>query len=138
MKAAFVVTDASFCHKTLAAGWAIWLQVSDEEIIKRSGLFKSQPRTSIEAERYAYFNGLSLAYSNGGRLIKAHSDCHGVIRASQTGDAKYRDAAKRYWPDAKVIHKNVRGHSKGNTPAEEINLWCDTEAKKLMRKQRDG
>lgn len=138
MTRATVITDASFCHKTKAAGWAVWIvfdtPIDGTKRLKRSGVFKAQPKTSSEAERFAMFNGLALAYNWGARRILVQSDCEGILRHDCP---IYQKAAKGYWPTAIVLFRHVKGHQCPNTDARSfVNNWCDYNAKRHMRAQR--
>ena len=133
---ATVITDASFCPRTRAGGWAAWININwpngTHERIKKSGLFHESPDNSTAAERWACYNGIWFAYNRGARSILAQTDCLSVVRRPFLNN----NPAALHWPEAQVSWRHVKGHTAGNTRREWVNNWCDSEAKKHMRKQR--
>ena len=63
---ATIMTDASLCGQTGAAGWAAWVK-SDTSTVSRtwSGALKVTPNSSAEAELFAIANGLLMAAKSG-------------------------------------------------------------------------
>lgn len=137
---ATVICDASFCPYTKAAGWAAWIVVNPigEPVfrIKRSGLFRTGPSNPTVAERLACFNGLWLAYVAGAREILVQNDCLDVIQRGENNEG-YADAMREHWPDAQVSWRHVKGHTTHEASRFYVNRWCDTEAKAIMKRQRN-
>ena len=135
---ATVITDASFCHHTRSGGWAAWVTINTfYELgaprvirIKRYGTFHKRPKNSTEAEVWAAYNGIWLAYANGATDILIQTDCTGAI------DRDHKGAAKKHWPDATVAWRHVKGHTDREEARFFVNRWCDEHAGKMMRKQR--
>jgi ribonuclease HI len=134
MRWATVITDASFCHVTRAAGYAFWIRSDSIDVpIKGWGTFKERPRNSFEAELWAAMNGVHTAKINGADAVLLQTDNTGVVDAVQ----KRTDPKVIYVIDGIVIvAKHVKGHTGGDTPARWCNNWCDIWAKKAMRGQR--
>lgn len=147
---ATVTADASFCPDTKAAGWAVWINVNWPDgrhmRIKKGGLFKERPPSSAWAEAQACWNGIFLAYGAGARDILVQNDCLSVVRGcggfGHTMVNAYKGARETYWPDAVLAWRWVKGHTGGKCPQGGdnrrffVNEWCDSEAKKYMRRQR--
>lgn len=138
---ATVITDASFCSVTKAGGWAAWIAYDDKRPKgQHSGMFRSRPPNSGVAELQAALNGLWLAYQNGARDILVQTDCTAIVHAVQGkgGYAEtYRLAKAEHFPQAAVRAKHVKGHSSTQDARSWCNRWCDAEAKKHMRAQRE-
>ena len=136
---ATVITDASFCHKTKAAGWAAWI-VSDSGRILKSGNFKRRPETPFQAEYWASCNGIHLAALNGATSVLLQTDCKGVIDAISKNKgviAKIRELH----PSLQIKTRHVKGHTSAKNPKTKgsryhVNRWCDEMARTEMRKQR--
>lgn len=143
---ATVIADASFCPRTRAAGWAAWVTINlpeqtDPLRIKQYGAFYQPPKSSREAELWAVWNGIWIAYNNGARDILAQTDCLDVVRNPSSGRAgmSYSQVRKRYWPEARVRFRHVKGHTDSSVftgPRFYVNRWCDRHAGLVMRKQR--
>lgn len=136
---ATVITDASFCPNSKAAGWAAWVTVNPPQgqvyRVKRSGNFHRKIRNATEAEKYAAFNGIWLAYQEGCRRILAQTDCLSVVQEGWR--AGYPYIAETHWPDAEIEWRHVKGHTRHEQARYFVNRWCDTEAKAMMNKQRN-
>jgi len=136
---ATVITDASFCNHTRAAGWAAWIAADHHERIQRSGVFQTSPPTSAVAELWAAYNGIAIAYQNGARRILIQSDCVIVATAlrkpnGKHGFAKFRD---EYLPGLENIeYRHVKGHTSLSGSRFYVNRWCDLNAKVHMKRQR--
>jgi ribonuclease HI len=138
---ATVIADASFCSQSKSGGWACWIAYDGGVKGKHSGLFRSNPADSSEAELNAVLNGLRLAYQNGARNILVQTDCLAIVHAVNGQNkfaAKYREAKIAHFPLACIRAKHVKGHTRTEDARSWCNRWCDTEAKKHMRRQRDG
>ncbi len=62
---ATVIADASYCPKTGAAGWAVWVRTDNHPVVKKSGTFKVRPMKPSQAELWAAYNGLHIAHMIG-------------------------------------------------------------------------
>lgn len=136
---ATVITDASFCSQTHAAGWAAWIAADHHERIKRSGVFQAKPQTSAMAELWAAYNGIAIAYQNGARRILIQSDCVIVATALKKPNGKHGFAMFRenYLPDlVDIEYRHVKGHTNHAGSRFYVNRWCDLEARKHMKGQR--
>lgn len=140
-----VITDASYCHKTKAGGWAAWINVNYENgehrRIQESGIFRFRARSSEHAEQMACMNGIFLAYQAGARRILVQTDCLSLVQSEGRGTGiknprDYTKAQSDHWPDAVLEWRHVKGHTAGEDRRSWVNNWCDREAKKHMRKQR--
>jgi ribonuclease HI len=137
---ATVIADASFCPETRAAGWAAWITLSNNlvfpERIKRFGAFHRLPEHSTQAEEWALYNGLWLAYQRGAREILAQTDCLTVIDKCLSNNAAFLTAKAAAFPDATVSFRHVKGHTNREEARFFVNRWCDANAKRIMIEQR--
>lgn len=146
MKSATVITDASFCDDTNAAGWAAWIRVDGiSKPIKRSGQFKSDVPTSFHAEMLACMNGLWIAKQYGAQAFLVQTDCLGVVnlfnrKPKGRGTKAFGQLGSHLKdigiPRAAVTARHVRGHTREPDARSFVNRWCDTEAKRHMRENR--
>jgi hypothetical protein len=137
MNRATVIADASFCPSTRAAGWATWithnflLDGAPRTVrVKRFGTFHKSPKNSVEAEVWAAYNGIWLAYNRGAFDILCQTDCMAAIQRDHT------TVRTKHWPEARVEFRHVKGHTAGEDARSWVNNWCDTHARKIMRQQR--
>ncbi len=142
MTRATVITDASFCSRTNAGGWAAWIAYDGGAKGRHSGMFRSRPANSGIAELQAVLNGIWFAYQNGARDILVQTDCMPIVHAVQgigkgTYVSMYREAKAVHFPLAAVRAKHVRGHTAKDDSRSWCNRWADSAAKKQMRKQRE-
>jgi ribonuclease HI len=143
-----VFTDASFCHKTLAAGYAIWMK-TDGATFRHAAPFKVAINSPAEAETAALANGIVWAAIKfnltKGDMLVAASDCMPAINAMNTVKKiknkliqsfvnKVND--ERYNRNFKLILKHVPAHRGYNNKRTSVNEWCDKSAKKIMRDER--
>lgn len=136
MTRATVNTDASFCPKTRAAGWAVWIAIDGGVKVKESGRFHRKPKSASEAEFWAMLNGAWLAAQNGATDLLIQGDCTGALRnMTRPSDARDRLFATIPHP-VKIRTKHVRAHKHTETARHWVNDWCDREAKRHMRTQR--
>lgn len=144
-----VIADASFCHRTRAGGWAVWINVNwpdgSHRRIKAHNRFKRRARSSAHAEQMACMNGIWAAYQAGAREILVQTDCLEVVQSqgrtnSRKSGGEYLAAAAELWPEAALTWKHVKGHNLANVDDRRtfVNDWCDKQAKIHMRAQRDG
>lgn len=138
---ATVITDASFCHKTKAAGWACWIS-ADNGKTKKGGKFHKCPRTSQEAEYWAALNGVALALQVGAVDILLQSDCLSVVNKLNRAAASSRvrtDLRKASFSLSRhtLRCRHVKGHQSSSAGARFfVNNWCDKHAKVHMNQQR--
>lgn len=129
-----VISDASFCPRTRAGGWATWININWPDgkhlRLKETGRFHKLPKNSTEAEGWAAYNGIWLAYHNGARDILVQTDCLAIVQRMEHPSFQ--------WPEACVRWRHVKGHNLGNVDDRRtwVNDWCDKQAKRNMRKQR--
>lgn len=136
---ATVITDASFCGKTKAGGWAAWIAYDKGAKGRHGGMFRSRPSNSGIAELHAALNGIWIAYQNGARDILVQTDCMSIVHAVKGvgGYAKhFRDARMKHFPQAVVRAKHVRGHTDKDDARSWCNRWADEHAKYWMKMQR--
>ena len=139
---ATVITDASFCPHTKSAGWAAWVTLNipgrPVERVKQYGAFQQRPKSSTEAELWAAWNGIWLAYRHGARHILCQTDCLAVVRNPSSGrrGMSYSEIKATHWPEAVVQFRHVKGHTNRDEPRFFVNRWCDEQAGRVMRKQR--
>lgn len=127
---ATVITDASYCPRTRAGGWAAWI-TSDEGRTQHAGCFKDLAKTPTEAELWAMLNGIWLAYEAGATEILVQSDCTGAVHLINS-----KCPETRLFKGVHIYARHVKGHTDIKEPRFYVNRWCDEEAKKHMRKQR--
>ena len=144
MISATVITDASFCHETRAAGWAAHVQVDTMSgPVRMSAAFRDTPANSAEAELLAAVNGLWLATQRGAEQFLLQTDCLAVVTIvngrSRKGLLRFRFAAacEAVGIDPMIVTaRHVRGHSGVLDARSHVNRWCDRHAKTAMRHQR--
>lgn len=139
---ATVISDASWCPETRAAGYACWV-VCNGDRVKDSGPIPFAPVSSNDAEIYALRRGVELAR----RQFKAdalllQSDCVGALhRFGLYGGQKKsrytpisRTAMKEHFlgEEFKVMCKHVKGHTSNPDARSYVNRWCDKEAGRYM------
>lgn len=131
---ATVITDASWCPKTKAGGWAAWISGISKPAIKKSGEFQTHPTTSNHGEILAALNGIAVAYQRGARGILLQSDCLGVQSAMDK--PIWKNARALHFPDAHVRYRHVKGHTSIGDARSYVNRWCDSEARTHMLSMR--
>ena len=136
-------TDASFNPEHHTAGYAFTI-VCDQFRIKKSGMFKTRPETSQQAEIMCIGNALSTLAAQPELptcdCLIVNTDCKGAMseithQATQLGKrvhGMYEKLSKKL--DNKHFQfKHVKAHTNVKDPRSIVNRWCDTEAKKWMR-----
>lgn len=144
MITATVITDASFCHETRAAGWAAHVRVDTiVNPVKMYAAFKNTPENSAEAELLAAVNGLWMATRRGAGRLLLQTDCISVVTIvngwSRRGPLRHKFAAacEAAGLDPRVVTaRHVKGHSGVMDARSHVNRWCDRHAKAAMRHQR--
>lgn len=135
---ATVITDASFCPETGAAGWAAWV-AHDKGKIKRFGAFKRPPKNSGQAELWAALNGVALAAKAGAIDVLLQTDCMEVVNLLNGNKHKVYQALALVGikETIKVSTFHVRGHTHSSWKGARfwVNRWCDGRAGAVMREQ---
>lgn len=133
---ATVIADASFCDKTMAAGWASYIKVDGQPAMKYFGNFKSQVLSNNEAEALATMNGIFFAAQAGATHILAQTDSIALTRKKKPTYLKDALANLRSQYNVVIEFRHVKGHSKIQDARSHCQRWCDKVAKKIMREQR--
>lgn len=133
---ATVNTDASFCPRTKAGGWAAWVAIDGGKKIKLSGKFHKRPKNSAEAELWAIFNGVFLAAQQGVTEVLVQSDCKIALEHLSRDSSQMRYFFRRLPGEVRIRTKHVNAHTDTATPRTWVNDWCDKMAKNHMREQR--
>lgn len=144
-----VFTDASFCHRTKAAGFAVWIK-TDRQTLRHAGAFKIDIAEAWEAETAALGNGICGAIIRldlqRGDIVVAASDCLRAIdiisgtgkrpgKAMKKVADHVRSEVEKRGIDLRLKH--VKAHQgKEAGPRHAVNEWCDGAAKAVMRKRR--
>lgn len=132
-------TDASYCHKRKAAGYAFWI-TSKEGRVKRAGKLR-KAETSFEAEAMAIANALHvfITLKLDCTYLIINTDCANVITA-----VKHRSPADVIKKISKLIDqtgikkyelRHVKAHSGKKDARSFVNEWCDKMAKYHMRRE---
>lgn len=140
-------TDASFCPITKSGGWAFYI-VCDSFKIKKSGNFKALCTDSLDAELRCIGNAITelLSLKEFPKLsyLYCNTDCKNAIRIINTRETELGEIIKANWDSlASALGVNtkkfrhVKAHSSVNDARSFVNEWCDKEAKKFMRSQRE-
>lgn len=144
---ATVISDASWCPETRAAGYACWV-VCNGDRIRDAGPIPFAPETSNDAEIYALRRGVELArQSFKASALLLQSDCVGALhRFGLYGGQKKsrytpisRTAMKDHFlgEEFKVMCKHVKGHTNNPDARSYVNRWCDKEAGRFMKMERN-
>lgn len=144
MTRATIITDASFCHRTKAAGWAAWVRIDGRpDPIKKYAEFRQPVESAQEAEMLAAINGLWLAAQHGATVALVQTDCLAVVHMLD-GKTKRKDLIHKFnraVGRAGVAHvqfsgRHVKGHTSTDDARSYVNRWCDNRAKTAMNGQR--
>lgn len=139
-------TDASFCGKTNAGGWAFYIR-HDKFFSKKAGKFKSKVKDSSEAETKCIANALTevLNQPNIGntRRIIINTDSKIAIRQIERQITEFglrahsllNQLVEKLKADSYEF-RHVRAHTGKNDKRSYVNEWCDKEAKSKMRAHR--
>lgn len=144
MSRATIITDASFCPRTKAAGWAAWVRIDGHpEPIKRYAEFRQPVENAQEAEMLAAINGLWLAAQHGVTVALVQTDCLAVVHMlnGQTKNEHLRRAFSGALAKAGVAGiarsgRHVKGHTQTADARSYVNRWCDERAKSAMARGR--
>lgn len=139
-------TDASFCPHTKVSSYAFYI-VCNKFKIKKAGLLRGEVRNPVTAESMAIGNALAalLKHKDLGQIyhIVINTDCtHAINNIECSGGLykqvrKLRDRVIKQHKPIKLVFKHVKAHNGAPDARSWVNEWCDTEAKKVMRKQRN-
>lgn len=132
---ATVITDASWCPRSGAGGWAAWITFDGGRRIKQGGAFHRAPANSSEAEMWASLNGVAIAGRNGATHVLLQTDCMDVVHKIKSRNKKAIYFSRKYGV-TNVYAKHVKGHTTHVEPRYYCNRWCDKTAKHHMRQQR--
>lgn len=136
-------TDASFCGKTKAGGYAFWIK-GEKLAIKSSGGFKEDLLNSSDAEMKCIINAIASVLKRKHLLncetIVINTDSKHCISAYKTPLRPLDITMQRYINQLKekvkaqnVILKHVKAHSGAKDSRRWVNEWCDENAKRHMR-----
>jgi hypothetical protein len=144
-------TDASFCPRTYAGGFAFQI-ICDSFRIRRSGIMKVRPISPTQAEimciANAMFQLMVLKNAPIAKLIVINTDCKFAIHQITNGGfckvgkraATYLYELKRnalaHGIEAKIEFRYVAAHTGVQDARSIINEWCDSEAKRHMYEKR--
>ena len=143
-----VITDASYCPETKAAGFGYWA-VSQRMRKYGGGPLRELPRNSQEAEMLAIVNAVIKACESGvaeaGDEILIQSDCLGALNTFEGKRTRVADWEQGIVDGLAVFgielnlffrYRHVKGHTNGATPRLWVNNLCDKHAKEGMRERR--
>lgn len=137
-------TDAGI-HPSGKGAYAFWIKM-DERTVKRSGVLKEIPIDSGQAEMMCIINAIHIAKKhrefftsdvvviNTDSLAAIHAftnQPHNVKQKYKTLRWAYIELTRGLKQD--ITFKHVKGHSKGDSPREYINNWCDKEVRKIYK-----
>ena len=144
-----IITDASYCAETKAAGYGYWV-VCDRGRKAGGGVIKRRVQTSVHSEMMACCNGLWIACMNGlvmrGDTVLIQTDCQPAIlglRDVRPSKCKHQQEIVAYFQklcqdnELEVRFKHVPGHTAGDDSRTYVNNVCDEQAKKHMRQMRN-
>ncbi len=149
-----IISDASYCPRTHAAGYGFWA-VSERGRHGGSGSFKAKLPGSLFAETCAIVNALFIATRLGiaaaGDRVLVQTDCQVAIRALEgkmkrrTINAKrnvlLRDAVERFNVFVRehaltIEFRYVQGHSRVQDQRSKAQRHADARARAGMEKAR--
>ena len=141
---ATIISDASYCHRSKAAGYGTWISADGIDRIRKAGIIAGSPANSTEAELKAVMIGMWYAYRVGVRVMLIQTDCLAVVevvnRSTTPGQAALRrtlkDAIEAHMPGVEISAKHVKGHTTNEDARSWVNRWCDYHAGIHMRDER--
>lgn len=149
-----VITDASYCSETGAAGYGYWV-VSERGRASGGGKFSYKAESSLDAEMKAIVNGIYIALREGiaqeGDRVLVQTDCQGAILFfEQVPRSKGRQ--KQYTSERRLVHRwfadlvynsrlrvdfrHVKGHTSAPGSRFYANRICDQLARSSMKEMR--
>lgn len=141
MKCLTVFSDASF-DRSGAAGYAFFVR-DEETIIKRAFTLRWKAGRSTEVELFAMCHAILHAIDNlshqPGDVIVAQSDCTHVLHCfkSQTTNEALSVLGAVGVAGLSLRFKHVKAHTGTEDRRSYVNRWCDIQARREMRKQRN-
>ena len=145
MKYVTIFSDASFDPTTGAAGIAFWVKDNEKTERASKGLTFTVS-SSGEAECFALGTAIKYALRefsvHPGDRISIQSDSMEALELLEgKRTAKFTiigDVLSEVEQSGVTLHtKHVKGHQGKISPRHAVNVWCDAEAKKAMRKCRN-
>jgi ribonuclease HI len=144
-----IITDASHCSDTLAAGYGYWIK-SSRGSNGGSGMFKVTVPDAMVAETMAIVNGIHLAIAldlaAAGDDILVQTDCQGAIHCLDRTMSKepretlmaVRNKFDRMREEYRlnVTFRHVKGHTRVQDSRSRAQRNADAKAKAAMRKKR--
>lgn len=139
-------TDASFCPHTKVGGFAFYI-VCNQFKIQKAGEFKTLPKNSTEAEVMCIGNAIATLMvqelpENINYIIINTDSLNGIHNITMGGGKIYgkvrklKNKIKRVSKANRLEFRHVKAHSGAQDARSWVNEWCDTEAKKYMRRAR--
>jgi len=146
-------TDASF-HPSLKYGaYAFWA-ICDDFKITKSGVFRSKCINSHDAEAKCIINALKvvlLAHKGISKIIVNTDSLNGIALLTNDKEhiKKYMGQNQVMWKHIRkafhetmkynknkveIEYRHVKAHSGVKDKRSYVNEWCDSEAKKQLRK----
>lgn len=131
-----VFTDASHCDLTNVSGWAVWIKYGSPAVTVRLSGVTDQAPGSNGAEVFAIRRALDYLERHrevlsGAKVIIQSDSSSAILKCEFAARTLKRHGAE------KVELRWVKGHQGARCPRSAVNTWCDKEARKLMRKERD-
>ncbi len=142
-----LITDASLCHETRAAGFG-WWAVSRRGRAYGGGPIHARPESSNAAELMAIVNGMHCALRRGilldGDALIVQTDSQAAIQAINGARtiAHHETAALerlRAYITAHALSiemRHVKGHTRTQDKRSYVNRVCDMHARSAMRRLR--
>ena len=149
-----IITDASFCSETKAAGYGFWVASERGKYVGGGEFDKRSPPNSTIAEKAAVIKGLEgalkrrLIHKNDRILIQ--SDCIAALKFFESAEVESLDYFKikddyeiaKWFISLKkslnldFVYKHVKGHTFNEGSRYYVNRVCDKKARSAMRRQR--
>ena len=145
-----IITDASHCHRTLAAGYGYWI-ASERGKFGGGNALRGHIATSTLAEMMSLVNAVYIAVAKGIVLKSDHillqNDCEAALHALDGSRKKLSNKERKVRKSLYKL-KNEVGftlsfrHVKGHTGLAEAryvtNELCDRRAKAGLQKAREA
>lgn len=126
-------TDASYCSKTDAMGWAFWAKYTlDGRTMTKRASGNGVAKNCTEAEVIALYHlsdWIRGELDVTDKVIVIQSDCVYALDKFKTEELMQAGATH-------VKLKHVKSHQGHSSKRSSVNTWCDKAAKSCMRKRR--
>jgi len=133
-----IFTDASFCHKTKAMGWAVWIKFGDNQTVRwQGGHVGKENQHSSHAETHGLITALWMCVELEKRnrmvlkdkIVVIQCDCQSALNGLNTNALTNLGVqfVKKKW---------VKGHTGKSDKRSSVNNWCDKMAYDEMSKVR--